>query len=95
MDNNIIETNFEENKGNKNKTFNFKYKVEEDNSEIWIFREEFVRNNKGKCYLVINNIDSELSCKYTFPKKGEQTVSLVITDENINFKGMFFLNIII
>ena len=89
MENNAIETNINIVKGNKNKKFNFKYLVKNKNEEIYLFGENFVKNNKDKCYLIIDNTDCELRSKYKFLKAGEQIVTLVIKDDNINFKGMF------
>ena len=77
-------------RGNKNKRFNLKYLIEEDNTETFLFGKSFVEANYGKCYLIINNIDTELTYKYIFPKKGEHIVTLVIKDDNnLVFKGMF------
>ena len=77
-------------KGNKNKKFDLKYKVDNENIKISLFGKNFVKRNKDKCYLIINNNnDCELKHEYKFPKKGEQTVTLVITNDNINFKEMF------
>ena len=64
--------------------------VKNKNEEIYLFGENFVKNNKDKCYLIIDNTDCELRSKYQFLKTGEQIVTLVIKDDNINFKGMFF-----
>ena len=89
MENNIIDTNINIVKGNKNKKFNFKYLVQNKNEEIYLFGENFVKNNKDKCYLIIDNTDCELRSKYQFLKTGEQIVTLVIKDDNINFKEMF------
>ena len=77
-------------RGNKNKRFNLKYLIEEDNTETFLFGKSFVEANYGKCYLIINNIDTELTYKYIFPKKGEHIITLVIKDDNnLVFKGMF------
>ena len=76
--------------GNKDKTFKFKYFTEEDDEFIRIFGEDFVKNNKNKCNLIIDdNIDSELFTNYSFKLKGEHTISLVINEEDINFNGLF------
>ena len=93
MENNNIETNINIVKGNKNKKFNFKYLVNKEKEEIYLFGEEFVKNNKDKSYLIIDNIDCELRSKYTFLRKGEQIVTLVIKDNNINFKHLFHFSI--
>ena len=86
-----IEKKEPEIKGNKNKRFDFKYLIEEDNQEIYLFGDTFVERNKDKCYLIIDNIDCELTYKYTFQKKGKQIVTLVIKDyDNIDFTSMFF-----
>ena len=77
--------------GNKSKSFKCKYFInEKESSEIYIFGEYFVENNKNKCHLIINGNDCELRPKYRFKTKGEQTVTLVIDQETtINFQGMF------
>jgi len=80
----------DQNKGNKNKKFKLKYIVE-SNLEIRIFGEKFVNNNKDKCHLIIYNNDCELKEKYNFKEKGEQTITLVIDEEIVNFEGMFCL----
>lgn len=81
-------------KGNKNKRFNLKYLIEEDNTETFLFGKSFVEANYDKCYLIINNIDTELTYKYIFPKKGEHIITLVIIDDNnLVFKGMFDIKI--
>ena len=81
-------------KGNKNKRFNLKYLIEKENVETFLFGYNFVKANKDKCYLIIDNIDTELTYEYIFPKKGEQIVTLVIKDDdNIEFKGMFDIKI--
>jgi len=88
----VLETNIidnEEIKGNKNKKFNLKYKVENEKKKIILFGENFVKKIKNKCYLIINNNDCELMHEYKFPQKGEQTVTLVITVDDINFSQMF------
>ena len=52
-------------KGNKNKSFKFKYLSKEDKKEIYILDNKFVENNKDKCSLKIdNNINCELRVKY-------------------------------
>jgi len=79
-----------ENKGNKNKSFKFKYMTSEDTQEIYILGAAFVNNNKDKCNLIIDdNINCELREKYRFYKKGEHSITLVINDENINFSNLF------
>ena len=81
-------------KGNKNKRFNLKYLIEEDNTETFLFGKSFVEANYDKCYLIINNIDTELTYEYIFPKKGEHIITLVIIDDNnLVFKGMFDIKI--
>ena len=81
-------------RGNKNKRFNLKYLIEEDNTETFLFGKSFVEANYDKCYLIINNIDTELTYKYIFPKKGEHIITLVIKDDNnLVFKGMFDIKI--
>lgn len=81
-------------RGNKNKRFNLKYLIEEDNTETFLFGKSFVEANYDKCYLIINNIDTELTYKYIFPKKGEHIITLVIIDDNnLVFKGMFDIKI--
>jgi len=84
----IQEIKINQNKGNKNKQFKLKYIVE-SNLEIKIFGGNFVNNNKDKCHLIIYNNDCELKEKYNFKEKGEQTITLVIDEEIINFDGMF------
>ena len=90
MDNEEIlsETNNNK-KGNKNKSFKLKYYVSDDLSEIQIFGETFVKNNKDKCHLIIENNDCELRAFYKFKTKGEKPIILVIDEEDINFIGMF------
>jgi hypothetical protein len=87
----IITENQEiENKENKNKSFKFKYMTRKDKEEIFILGPIFVKNNKDKCNLIIDDsIDCELREKYRFNKKGEHSVTLVINDENINFSHLF------
>ena len=81
-------------RGNKNKRFNLKYLIEEDNTETFLFGKSFVEANYNKCYLIINNIDTELTYEYIFPKKGEYIITLVIKDDNnLVFKGMFDIKI--
>lgn len=79
----------EEYQGNKNKKFNLIYLVGKDNEWITLFGSKFVENNKDKCYLIIDNNDCELKKKYLFSNKGEHNVTIVITDDNINFSEMF------
>ena len=77
--------------GNKSKSFKCKYFInEKESSEIYIFGENFVENNKNKCHLIINGNDCELRPKYRFKTKGEQTVTLVIDQEIQNFQRMFY-----
>lgn len=84
---NEIKKNF----GNKSKSFELKYFIDEkDSSEIFIFGEVFVKNNKDKCHLIINEKDYELRTKYKFKTKGEQTITLVIDQEITNFSNMFY-----
>ena len=81
-------------KGNKDKSFKFKYITEKNNESIQIFGEEFVKNNKNKCNLIIDdNIDSELRTNFFFELKGEHTVTLIINEEDVNFNGLFDFNI--
>ena len=89
MENNEITTKIED-KGNKNKSFKFKYRTIKDKQEIFILGAEFIKNNKDKCNLIIDdNINCELRDKYRFNKKGEHSVTLVINEENINFSRLF------
>ena len=81
--------NEKENKGNKNKKFVLKYMVDKENTKTELFSSNYISNNKGKCYLNIDGNDSELKQKYKFCKKGEHIVTLVITEDNINFTKMF------
>ena len=77
-------------KGNKNKSFKFKYLTSEDKQEIYILGPTFVKNNKDKCSLIIDDtINSELRDKYKFNKKGEHSVTLIINEENVNFSFLF------
>ena len=82
-------TNEKEFKGNKNKKFDLKYLVEKENLQTPLFGKNFVANNKDKCYIIIDNIDCELKRNHKFSKIGEHIVTLVITDDNINFIKMF------
>lgn len=76
--------------GNKSKSFKFKYFIDkEESSEIYIFGDIFVQNNKDKCHLIINGNDCELRAKYKFKEKGEQTITLIIDQEIINYSKMF------
>ena len=76
--------------GNKSKSFKFKYFIDkEESSEISIFGDIFVQNNKDKCHLIINGNDCELRAKYKFKEKGEQTITLIIDQEIINYSKMF------
>ena len=81
--------NEKENKGNKNKKFVLKYMVEKENTKTELFSSNFIANNKGKCYLIIDGNESELNQNYVFSQKGEHIVILVLTDDNINFTKMF------
>ena len=86
----LKETSEPQNKGNKNKSFKFKYLTQKDKQTIKIFGTKFVENNLDKCNLIIDdNINCELRDKYTFIQKGEHTISLVINEENINFNSIF------
>ena len=79
-------------KGNKNKSFKFKYLTSEDKQEIYILGPIFVKNNKDKCSLIIDdNINCELRDKYKFNKKGEHSVTLIINEENVNFSFLFYI----
>ena len=49
-----------------------------------------MKNNEDKCYLIVDNVDSELTSKYTFPNEGEHNITLVIKEDNINFSKMFY-----
>ena len=82
-------TNEKKFKGNKNKKFDLKYLVEKENLQTPLFGKNFVANNKDKCYIIIDNIDCELKQNHKFSKIGEHIVTLVITDDNINFIKMF------
>ena len=70
---------------------NFRYIIkEQENSNIPIFNDYFVKNNKNKCYLIINNDECELRSKYDFRQKGEHKITLKIYNHQIiNFKNMF------
>ena len=82
------ETKYKE--GNKNKSFKFKYLTKKNKELINIFGEEFVKNNKNKCNIIIDNsIDSELRTKFYFELKGEHTITLIINEEDVNFNGLF------
>ena len=86
----VRETQENEYKGNKNKSFKFKYLTSEDKQEIYILGPKFVKNNKDKCSLIIDDtINSELRDKYKFNKKGEHSVTLIINEENVNFSFLF------
>ena len=86
----VRETQENEYKGNKNKSFKFKYLTSEDKQEIYILGPTFVKNNKDKCSLIIDDtINSELRDKYKFNKKGEHSVTLIIKEENVNFSFLF------
>ena len=77
-------------KGNKKKSFKFKYLTSKDKQEIYILGPKFVKNNKDKCSLIIDDtINSELRDKYKFNKKGEHSVTLIINEENVNFSFLF------
>ena len=78
--------------GNKNKSFKFKYLTSENKQEIYILGPIFVKNNKDKCSLIIDdNINCELRDKYKFNKKGEHSVTLIINEENVNFSFLFYI----
>ena len=77
------------NKGNKGKQFRLKYLVK-SSLKIHLFGNKFVKNNKDKCYLIINNNECELKDIYNFKEKGEQTIILVIKEEILNFEEMFY-----
>ena len=86
----VGETQEKGHKGNKNKSFKFKYLTSEDKQEIYILGPTFVKNNKDKCSLIIDDtINSELRDKYKFNKKGEHSVTLIINEENVNFSFLF------
>ena len=86
----VRETQENEYKGNKNKSFKFKYLTSEDKQEIYILGPTFVKNNKDKCSLIIDDtINSELRDKQKFNKKGEHSVTLIINEENVNFSFLF------
>ena len=88
----VRETQENEYKGNKNKSFKFKYLTSEDKQEIYILGPTFVKNNKDKCSLIIDDtINSELRDKYKFNKKGEHSVTLIINEENVNFSFLFYI----
>ena len=79
-------------KGNKNKSFKFKYLTSEDKQEIYILGPIFVNNNKDKCCLIIDdNINCELRDKYKFNRKGEHSVTLIINEENVTFSFLFYI----
>ena len=87
----VRETQENEYKGNKIKSFKFKYLTSEDKQEIDILGPIFVKNNKDKCSLLIDdNINCELRDKYKFNKKGEHSVTLIINEENVNFSFLFY-----
>ena len=68
--------------------------VKDISSEIDIFGETFVKNNKDKCYLIIDNKNYRLMNKFIFSKKGENTITLVLKQDDIKLRGMFcFFNI--
>ena len=88
----VGETKENEYKGNKKKSFKFKYLTSEDKQEIYILGPIFVKNNKDKCSLIIDDtINSELRDKYKFNKKGEHSVTLIINEENVNFSFLFYI----
>ena len=67
-----------------------KYHNKEKEEKIRLFGEDFVKNNKNNCYLLINNNISEL-CEYYFfdqEKKGKTIIVDLIKDK-VNIKGMF------
>ena len=79
-------------KGNKNKSFKFKYLTSEDKQEIYILGPIFVNNNKDKCCLIIDdNINCELRDKYKCNRKGEHSVTLIINEENVDFSSLFYI----
>ena len=87
---NEIKNNF----GNKSNSFKLIYFIDEkESSEIGIFGEVFVKNNKDKCHLIINEKEYELRARYKFKTKGEQTITLVIDQEITNFSNMFYFGV--
>ena len=72
-------------------SLNFKYIIKENGkSNIPIFNEYFVKNNKDNCYLIINNDECELRSKYDFREKGEHKITLKIYNHQIiDFRSMF------
>ena len=85
-----LEIKNEVKKGNKNKSFKFKYLTTKDKQEIFILGQYFVENNKNKCSLIIDdNINCELRDKYTFDKKGEHSATLIVNEESVNFSCLF------
>ena len=76
-------------KGNQDKTFDFVYLVNDVPSEIDIFGETFVKRNKEICYLLFNGKSYKLTSKFTFLTKGENTITLVVEEDDLRLKGMF------
>ena len=78
---------------NKRKEINLSYKNYDNEDNIKIFGDKFVKNNKDKCFLVINEAILELDVRYPLTnidkKKKEIKIKLIILKKITNMNNMF------
>ena len=65
------------------------YYLGKSDKYISIFGNEFVKNNQGNCYLIINGIKENLTPFYNFKTKGNHLVSLICDKKITNMNSMF------
>ena len=68
-------------------TINYEYK-----ENIKLFDEYFIKNNKDKCFLLINNKIHELYGEYKFNKKEKNIKIKLIEESNIENMSFMFYN---
>ena len=79
--------------GNENESYiNIIYDInKEKGDEINIFGAEFVKNNKNKCKMIIDNKEYEISEKYNIENYNDKILKIKLKElENVtNMRGMF------
>ena len=76
------------NKKNKNKDEDESEKEDEDEYEINIFGHEFVKNNKNKCKMIIDNKEYEITEKYKIENYNNNKLNIKLKGFN-NITNMY------
>ena len=71
--------------------YNINKKNEENDDNIRIFGEEFVKNNKNKCKMIIDNKEYEISETYNIENYNDNIleIKLKLIENVTNMSGMF------